>query len=90
MLYHDLSTCMVDNPLSKACGLSPHTGMQTMLTHGLSTCTVNNPHAKACGLPHTGVQTMLYSGLRIRRGNRGLFRHNFQYFSIKTFIVTPH
>ena len=29
--YHGLSTCMGDNPLAKACGLSPHTGRQTMV-----------------------------------------------------------
>ena len=30
-MYHGLSTCMGDNPLAKARGLSPRTGRQTMV-----------------------------------------------------------
>ena len=30
-LYHGLSICIGDNPLAKACGLSPFTGGQTMV-----------------------------------------------------------
>ena len=30
-LYHELSACMVDNPLVKARGLSPRIGGQTMV-----------------------------------------------------------
>ena len=31
VVYHGLSACAGDNPLSKACGLSPRTGGQTMV-----------------------------------------------------------
>ena len=30
-LYHSVSSCKGDNSLAKACGLSPHTGRQTMV-----------------------------------------------------------
>ena len=55
-IYHGLSTCMGDNPLAKASGLSPHTGGQT-IPWFVRLCG-RYPLAKASGLsPHTGGQT---------------------------------
>ena len=38
-LEHGLSACTVDNPLARACGLSLHTGRQSMLYLSLNVLT---------------------------------------------------